>query len=400
MAWSDRAGRRGSLVKVAMVETGGWGGIAHYAWNLSKALAQEGVEVSLLTNVQYELHGLPAPFDVKACLDGRVGYLRNARTLWRRIADLAPDVVHVQSLLSTRFDGLLWGLVAHATPLVLTEHNVRLRDASDRRDWMQRQCYRAADAVIVHTQDAYSEMRRTVRSAAHVAVIHHGDYGFFDSCGTGDRLAARRALGLPPDAKVLLAFGAIRPYKGVQGLIATVPAIRRRHPKAMLVVAGPLLFGTEEEYRAAIVRTGMPDAVAFWPRYIPHQDVATLFHAADVAVFNYHEITDSGALRVACSLGVPVVAAAVGAFREFLKDGETARLVSPGNEAAMAGAISDVLDDPVAAERMATAARSLSRQQWSWENAARATCETYRMVTARRLGVRSSVKPASSPRGR
>lgn len=382
-------------MKVVMVETGGWGGIAHYTWNLSKALAEQGVEVSVLTNVQYELRVLPAPFVVEPCLDGRAGYVRNARALWTRIAESAPDVVHVQSLLSTRLDGVLWRLVGFVTPLVLTEHNVQLREASDRKNWAQRQCYRAADAVIVHTQEGYREMQRYVRSAAHVTVIHHGDYGFFEQKGALDRRAARRALGLPAEAKIILAFGAIRPYKGVQGLIEILPRIRQRHLNAMLVVAGPLLIGTEEEYRAVIAREGMEDAVAFWPRYIPHKDVAALFHTADVAVFNYHDITDSGALRVACALGVPVVATAVGGFREFLKDGETARLVPPGNQEALAGAIRDVLDDPVAAERMAKAARALSSQQWSWENAARATRETYGIVIKGRLGARSCAKPAS-----
>jgi glycosyltransferase involved in cell wall biosynthesis len=370
-------------VKVAMVETGGWGGIAHYTWNLSKALAEQGVEVALLTNGQYELHDLPTPFIVERCLDGQAGYLRNARTLWKQIAKLAPDIVHVQSLLSTRLDGILWRLVSLTTPLVLTEHNVQLREGSDRKNWTQKQCYRAANEVIVHTQEGYREMQRYVRSTTHVTVIHHGDYGFFEANGVVDRCTARRMLELPADAKIILAFGAIRPYKGIHDLIEMLPAVRRRHANALLVVAGPLLIGAEEEYRAAIARAGMQDAVAFWPHYVPHADVAVLFHAADVAVFNYHDITDSGALRVACSLGTPVVATAVGGFREFLKDRETARLVSPGNLDALAGAVGDVLDDPAAAERMACAAQALSGQRWSWESAARATLVAYHAAQER-----------------
>ncbi len=59
--------------------------------------------------------------------------------------------------------------------------------------------------------------------------------------------------------------------------------------------------------------------------------VARYFAAADVAVFNYRDITDSGSLRLACDLGTPVVATAVGSFGEFLTDGATARLVEPGD---------------------------------------------------------------------
>jgi len=99
--------------------------------------------------------------------------------------------------------------------------------------------------------------------------------------------------------------------------------------------------------------------------------------AADVAVFNYRDITDSGSLRLACDLGTPVVATAVGSFREFLTDGVTARLVEPGDERALAQALGDVLASPAAAARMAAAARALAASEWSWTESARATAQLY-----------------------
>jgi len=51
-------------MRVAMIETGGWGGIAHYAWNLSGALSETEAEVILMTNAQYELDHLPRKFGV------------------------------------------------------------------------------------------------------------------------------------------------------------------------------------------------------------------------------------------------------------------------------------------------------------------------------------------------
>jgi glycogen(starch) synthase len=113
---------------------------------------------------------------------------------------------------------------------------------------------------------------------------------------------------------------------------------------------------------------------------VPHAEVALYFRAADVAVYNYREVTDSGSLRIACSLGTPVVAAAVGAFSEFLTDGVNARLVPPGDGTALAAAIGDVLADPAAAARMAAAARELAAVRWSWTDSAKATLELYRAV--------------------
>src|SRR6185436_10358056 len=174
----------------------------------------------------------------------------------------------------------------------------------------------AADAVVVHTRTAAEIARRRLPADARVELIHHGDAGFLHRGARPDRLAARAALDLPRAASIVLVFGAIRPYKGIHGVIASMPALRRRHPAARLVIAGPLLVGTEGEYREAIRRAGV----------------------ADAAVFNYRDITDSGSLRLACDLGTPVVATSVGSFREFLTDGVTARLVEPGDTPALVAA--------------------------------------------------------------
>ncbi|MGH7347487.1 MAG: glycosyltransferase, partial [Candidatus Rokuibacteriota bacterium] len=85
----------------------------------------------------------------------------------------------------------------------------------------------------------------------------------------------------------------------------------------------------------------------------------------------------SGSLRLACDLGTPVVATAVGSFREFLTDGVTARLVEPGDAAALVRALEDVLARPEDAARMAQAARALATSTWSWAESAKATRQLY-----------------------
>jgi glycosyltransferase involved in cell wall biosynthesis len=122
------------------------------------------------------------------------------------------------------------------------------------------------------------------------------------------------------------------------------------------------------------------DAVLFRPGYVPAGEVAAYFAAADVAVFNYRDITDSGSLRLACDLGTPVVATSVGSFREFLTDGVTARLVEPGHAGALVEALDDVLARPEQAARMAQAARELATTSWSWAESAKATAQLYETI--------------------
>ena len=363
-------------MKALMIETGGWGGIAHYTWNLCAALASNGVDVSLLTNHAWELAHLPPVFEVERCFSSEAGYLGNVSALRARMRRIQPAVVHVQSLLSTRFDALLWPIVRRRAPVVVTIHNVRTHERIRWDDWTLWRCFAAADAVVVHTRAA-AEIARRRLAGARIELIHHGDAGFLHEGARLDRAGARAALGLPPAAPIVLVFGAIRPYKGIHGVITALPELRRRHPDTRLVIAGPLLVGSEGEYREAIRRAGVEDAVRFRPEYVPASEVATYFAAADVAVFNYRDITDSGSLRLACDLGTPVVATAVGSFREFLTDGVTARLVEPGHADSLVEALADVLARPEQAARMAQAARALATTAWSWADSAKATAQLY-----------------------
>ena len=365
-----------ATTKALMVETGGWGGIAHYTWNLCAALTCRGVEVSLLTNREWELAHLSSSFAVDRCFSAGAGYLGNVKALRDRVTIARPAVVHVQSLLSTRLDALLWPLIQRRAPVVMTIHNVRTHERIRWDDWTLWRCFAAADAVVVHTKQA-ADVARQRLPAARIELIHHGDAGFLNGVGRPDRLAARAALGLPSDAPIVLAFGAIRPYKGIHDVIGALPELRRRHADARLVIAGPLLVGTEEEYRDAIRRAGVEGAVMFRPGYVPAETVATYFAAADVAVYNYRDVTDSGSLRLACGLGTPVVATAVGSFREFLTDGVTARLIDPDDAPGLARALGDVLARPEVALRMAVAARALAASAWSWAESAAATARLY-----------------------
>jgi glycosyltransferase involved in cell wall biosynthesis len=369
-------------MRVAMVETGGWGGITHYAWHLCQALAEQGTEVHLLTNETYELAQLPRAFAVHACLSGATSYPRNAARVREQLRELSPKVVHVQSLLSTRFDVLLWPRIRQRVPLVFTVHNVRNHEPSIWASWTLWRCLRSADALIAHTTESAQEISRWLGPRIPVHVIHQGDYPFFVGSGVPDRRSARRQLGLPPDGKLILMFGAIRPYKGILEAIAVLPVIRSCHPDAHLVIAGPLMVGTEAEYREAIRTAEVGASVAFRPAYVSHEEVAAYFAAADVALYNYHDITDSASLRLACSLGVPVVATAVGAFREFLHDGVTARLVPPHSPESLAAAVSDLLANPDLAACLAEGARSLSAEVWSWAGSSRGTREVYEEICA------------------
>jgi len=147
---------------------------------------------------------------------------------------------------------------------------------------------------------------------------------------------ARRRLGLEP-GPLLLFFGYVRAYKGLDLLLRALPRIRARVP-ARLLVAGEFYEG-EARYRRLAGELGITDAVHFCSDYIPEQDVAAYFSAADVAVLPYRSATQSGIVQVAYQLDTPVICTDVGGLAEVVPDGSSGFVVPPDDIEALADAV-------------------------------------------------------------
>ncbi|MCB2223651.1 MAG: glycosyltransferase [Actinobacteria bacterium] len=121
------------------------------------------------------------------------------------------------------------------------------------------------------------------------------------------RGAARRLLGVDPDEVVLLAFGAIRPYKGFDRLVGLVPRLREvSGERVRVMVAGPVFKSVD--VGPLVELAGSVDGVSMTDRAVPDEYVQVLFRAADVVVLPYRQVMNSGVLMLALSFGCPSVA--------------------------------------------------------------------------------------------
>ncbi|MDX1531127.1 MAG: glycosyltransferase, partial [Rhodothermales bacterium] len=145
-------------------------------------------------------------------------------------------------------------------------------------------------------------------------------------------------LGLPAEAPVLLFFGFVRRYKGLDVLLEALPAVRERLPEARLVVAGEF-YDDERPYRERVAHLGLGEAVRFDAHYVPSGEVPLYFSAADLVVQPYRSATQSGVAQVAFGFGRPVVTTNVGGLAEAVPDGEAGLVVPPEEPAALARAV-------------------------------------------------------------
>ncbi|MDA0746132.1 MAG: glycosyltransferase family 4 protein [bacterium] len=379
-------------LRVAMLEPGGWGGICHYAYNQCCALAEQGTDLTLITNQNYELQDRPTPFTLAQVIDPSGPYSQNLRKILHVLRQVRPHILHIHSTLSARRD---WAalLASRLLPfrVVLTVHNVLPHDQAEREapglTQSLRLIYRLAHGLIVHSQQNRNDLQnRFLLPPGRIHVIPHGDYSFARGTNTAHTSAeARTRLGYSAEHRVILCFGTLRPYKGIHDLIPAFAHVVKSMPQARLLIAGKPMGVDPAAYRAQIATLELQDTVQLHLGYVPMAEIEHYFQAADLVVFPYTNIYQSGALQLAYAFAKPVVATTVGSFPETVRDGENGKLVPPEDPITFAHAMLDILNQPDdVRQKMGERSLHLAQSQYGWPEIATRTVELYRRVQALR----------------
>ena len=298
-----------------------------------------------------------------------------------RRRDARPVIVHVQWRVEPRLDLLAWRCLRRLRiPLVYTAHNLVPHHAGARDTVRYGQLYRAADALVVHSDRSAEALRESWGiPGERIAVVPHGP--LLDAQPATERSAARRQLGLPQDAELVLFAGLIEPYKGLTDLIAAFGRLAARRPRARLVVAGkpnePF-----DPYRHQLSSLGLLDRATLDLRFLPEPVLAGYLCAADVVVLPYRATTSSGLLFAARRFGRAVVATDVGDLAEVVVDGESGLLVPPSHPELLAAAVERLLADPDLAAWLGAAGQRAATGSEGWAEAARRTVALYRRLRA------------------
>jgi glycosyltransferase involved in cell wall biosynthesis len=193
----------------------------------------------------------------------------------------------------------------------------------------------------------------------------------------------RRELNLPNDKKIVLFFGAIRKYKGLDYLIEAFQEVRSQVDNVILLIVGGKIRNNpnNDQYCSMVINSlHRYDDIIFVDKYIDVEKVGCYFSAADLVVIPYIKVYQSGILMLAYATGKPVVVTDVGGLSEVVEAGKTGFVVPPCNSSALAEAITKVLVDTGQREAMARRAKYLAETTYSWRNAALRTIELYRSI--------------------
>jgi D-inositol-3-phosphate glycosyltransferase len=390
-----------------------------YVRELSTALARAGVECDVYTRAWsptlpatvavepgLRVHHVPAgPLDTvaKEDLPALVDeFADNVMALMVSGAGVDPAVHQEAGFDAVHANYWLSGLAGHRIkheldlPLVSTFHTLaRVKaeaspeevssDEPHRRAEAEAAIMRCSEVVLASCSVEAAQLAGLYDTdPARVRVVAPGvDHAFF---APGHRPQARRALGLPADVPLLLFVGRIQPLKGVDVAVRALAAMQTR-PDAHLVVVGGPSGPRGEAHLAEVDKLVAELGVAQRVRFVapqPHELLSTYYRAADVSVVPSRSESFGLVALESAACGTPVVAAAVGGLTTLVDDGHTGFLVEEPTPDAFARAATAVLDDPLLAERLGTAAVVRARH-YTWAQSAALLRATYEELAAERL---------------
>jgi glycosyltransferase involved in cell wall biosynthesis len=367
-----------------------------YDHALCRALGETGLDVELYTS-RFAYGPVPTPrayvrreffYGASHSLGERARGPRSRAGLALKLAEHVPgmlryrraargaDIVHFQWLTVQQLDV---HLLPRGRPIVLTAHDVLPREPRRGQRDAQRRLYDRVDAVIVHSEHGRARLVGELGvDPARVHVIAHGVLApWLDEAGgqTGPGLAALARLPVPlvgVGGPVVLFFGLLRPYKGLDVLLEAWRG----------VVGAELWIVGMPRMDVAPLRAAAGPSVRFVEGFVADRMVPALFSRATLAVLPYREIDQSGVAFTALGAGTPMLLSDAGGFPELARTG-AARVVAAGDAEALGAALRELLGDQPALARMAQAADRAARGPYAWDAIARTTRALYESLLER-----------------
>jgi glycosyltransferase involved in cell wall biosynthesis len=271
--------------------------------------------------------------------------------------------------------------------VVFTVHNVLSHERSALFFYLSRFLFALGDHFIVH-----SELNRQQLIAYYgipenaISLIPHGPLDFqVNACA--DKSSARAELGFSSDHKIVLLFGAIRPYKGIDTAIEAFALLKKQHPSARLLIAGKP-WQCWDDYETMIKRHGIEENVVACLGYIPSAEVHRYFCAADLVILPYHHFdSQSGVGGTAVAFRKPLIVTRVGGLPDLVLENHA--IIPPVDPSALADAITKCLNHPTRLMKMAEHA-DIVAQRLSWSGIAKRTRTVYESLIER---IRLRLKP-------
>jgi len=216
---------------------------------------------------------------------------------------------------------------------------------------------------VVMSDSVKNDLLKFIPNAKYISHQHP----LYDHFGKKvDSFEAKRKLNIPEGKKVVLFFGFIRDYKGLDLLI---DAISKLNDEYFLVIAGEV-YGSFDKYHEQIEKLNVKNKISLHVRYISDDEVPLFFSSADVCVLPYRSATQSGITSIAYHFDLPLIATNTGGLKESILHNKTGIIVDFPDATLLAKAIENYFAQNLKAKFQEEI--KLLKNQLSWSSLANA----------------------------
>jgi glycosyltransferase involved in cell wall biosynthesis len=324
------------------------GGLATFDQRLAKEFSDEGFDCSIYSfSLQYpsflfpgttQYSTEPAPQNIKIFSKINSVNPLNWIAVGNELKKLSPDIIVVRYWLP--FMGPALGSILrrvkknnHTKIIAITDnilpHEKRLGDVPFTKYFLK-----SCDAFITMSEKVMNDLRKFETTKPAKQILHP----LYDNFGEAiSKEEARKNLGINKDEKILLFFGFIRKYKGLDILLDAMADKRIQEAKIKLLIAGEF-YGDEKNYTELIEKLGIKNSLILHTDFIPDSEVRNYLCAADAVVQPYRNATQSGVTPLAYHFEKPMIVSNVGGL-PLLVPHKKVGLVAEPNATAIADAI-------------------------------------------------------------
>ena len=362
-----------------------------YSTCLCEKLHDLGVDVHLIVPENKEFQGTekftikylaPSKIKDKTKLRKSVGFIKYFLTLYKYIMSNKPDIVHYQFF--RRKSGILLYklLKLKKVNLVHTAHNV-LPHEKNKIDYLLTSIvYKNSKRIIVHSNFIKNKLLKSFPiESEKVKIVPHGNFDIYLPAEKVNAIKIRQLFNLTYADNVILFFGFIREYKGLDTLLDAFELAASKDAKLKLLIAGFATKKHERFYSNKINRSKYKDRIIFHAGYVPKENIIRYFAVSDAVILPYKEIDHSGIVHLAYSFGKPVIATNVGDFNEVIENNKNGILLNGNNAEELAEKITEAFANKQKLVEMGQYARELSETKYSWRDVAKGTISVYEETT-------------------
>ncbi len=358
------------------------GGIANFNEALCRSLNKNSVECSLVSfTLQYpsflfpgksQLESGKGPTDIRIYpMINSVNPLSWFRTA-RFIRSEKPDFIVIRYWLPFMAPclGTIARLCRKKCRVIALTDNIIPHEKRPGDQFLTTYFVKSCDAFLAMSKAVLADISGFTRNS-HKFFSPHPVYDIFGE--KVDKSEARKHLGIPGQDRILLFFGFIRKYKGLDLLLEALADQRLKNERIKLIIAGEFYEG-EEEYRKIAQRHQLEASIIYRTSFIPREEVKYYFSAADMVVQPYREATQSGITQIAYHFERPMLVTKVGGLPEIVADG-LAGYVSEVDPTSIADCIVDFYTHH--RENQFSKRAAIEKDKFSWDSFVAKLLEAY-----------------------